>query len=1745
MLFKRKFANLVIAFILVFSSFGISETSTLYTREDNDQSSFTINLKGNQEERNTTVKFPATDVLDASFVVSPSLGDESPESISIGISDYEWKYDASGYGALGNQKRFVSDSISSSATFSSAGEEEISLYIPTNSTITSAKVNLTGLPYGSGELDDYNLASTNTNGGSVSIASSLEVNEGNYYTLWVDDGNLDTRGNGYYNLIFRSYTSDSWNEPFLLREWGDDEGLGGIYYPALSASDDLLVAFWMLDLGAEVFQMSYSTNGGNSWSTPTDAGVGNEQQLYGFDMVVDSSDTIHLVWCGAETGDANWNVFYSKSSDNGNTWSDQVTITGQEANSLDSTLVQSDGKVHVVWREADAETGYYETRYSISDDNGETFSSGSKLSGSGDLTVTEVTVTASGSDVVVAWAEIGSTSTQTDLKSRSSSNSGSSFSSEQTASNGNDFTIDYLDSSNDGDNDYFLGWSGLDFDLNYVVNVARSANKGSSWNTPVNVDGLEDEDYRSNVQIDVDQTEDEVVVTWVDRTDETGASSDDDIHYTKSDDNGLTWEVSPGNRIQHISEYYYEADSSNPAIAYSDNSLYLCYIDDGDYDQEGDSNGNDARVDDGDIVFRRSDDGGENWNLPTVISNQESDAETELTYRIYNADNRCDISASNNDVHIVWTQDDILGYSDVYISSSKDKGETWSAPIIVNDDNGEGYKYSATITSNEDHVVTAWSNGVFGSNDNYDIYISYSQDSGDSWSEHIKISDDSGDDYLPEIVYNQGKYHVVWQGSVGGWEIQYSYTSDGGETWSNQKSLNGDKSDSFGQASIAAHEDTLYVSWMDGGSYDGKTDNSRDLVGIISTDNGVSWGEDKLILDTDNLMLYKFPSLSSGPGFTYLTYQDYSNSVDASEGYDYFFIFSQDGGGTWSDSFEITDHDSEDLDYFIGNKMDTIVADKAYFAFEEQSNVFDEEDEDLDIYVRTTKSDDYPTNPYVKLGSSNDWEYAGEFNEELTWNEAGDEAVRSFKTVIEEALQDAISAGDTIVDEYGIEMTEIILKVGSSSKGTVGFNDLEIIYEVDLVISSSKLVDALNSEVQIAVNNNQDIVETAIKINSETPGKLILKDLSIKTTVAELSISDLTFSGELKEGSTLYISAKITNSGEGDADVDFEIWANIGGTDEYISASTVADVPGGGSKTIQSGWQDVPVGTHEITVRIVDSMPKEDEGEDDDNEVTESVTINSASSNIDYTFSTTSVPVENRNNEWTLLIENKGDKYCECIVYLYINDEEGILLRAKDVNPDNDLSTTDQTKIEIDEIRPFTGNWIPEKSVNNLYLKIEDTSGDGNLLVDEIIEIQIKKLPDLKVSRIVWVDSVTLEETDSFSDGIVVVPQIFVMNDGSFDLTATAEITMTNGIKDLTVDYSGEIDPGYGSIMLPAGQESQIKFKDVSGEYITSPVISLFSGGEAGFIGDWSVNIRFANIKPVNSEDEEFWDSEELTFEDDSQKIEITTPPSLSIESFTSSSTNIKEGQAVTLTIEIMNEGGASATGELNIKQGSTKLTNTTFTIEGEKLIEIEVEYSVPKNYDGELTLIAEIDRNSVSPSVGPLDLLEDDSQTLTIDVEGTVVMPEASDSGGESSSGDLIVPLVAGFVMLVGGAGAFFFYRRSQAGEVEDVFGDPGITSQESVVPPALPQSEQPPAVAPPQPEQPPAAAPPQPEQPPAAAPPQPEQPPAAPTLLSITVPQGVQPGQQIQIKAPDGRLVSVTVPEGLQPGSQFQVKI
>ena len=199
--------------------------------------------------------------------------------------------------------------------------------------------------------------------------------------------------------------------------------------------------------------------------------------------------------------------------------------------------------------------------------------------------------------------------------------------------------------------------------------------------------------------------------------------------------------------------------------------------------------------------------------------------------------------------------------------------------------------------------------------------------------------------------------------------------------------------------------------------------------------------------------------------------------------------------------------------------------------------------------------------------------------------------------------------------------------------------------------------------------------------------------------------------------------------------------------------------------------------------------------------------------------------------------------------------------------------------------------------------------------------------------------------------------------------------------------------------------------------------------------------------------------------------------------------------------------------------ESGTIVSTNNFTIEGFGSTQLEIQHTLPAKYanDGEIRLKIIIDRNSVIPALGSQDILTDDSASIVVNVKGTLKENEASKSSGNTAANPIVIA-AAGGVALVGAGIGYFVYSRTKSGAteaMEDPFGRGA--------------AEQPPAMAPPVPEQPPAAAPPAPGE----------------TILSVAVPAGAQPGQQIQIKAPDGRVVAVTIPAGLQPGQQFQIKV
>ncbi|MEC9333082.1 MAG: hypothetical protein VYA07_03440 [Candidatus Thermoplasmatota archaeon] len=184
-------------------------------------------------------------------------------------------------------------------------------------------------------------------------------------------------------------------------------------------------------------------------------------------------------------------------------------------------------------------------------------------------------------------------------------------------------------------------------------------------------------------------------------------------------------------------------------------------------------------------------------------------------------------------------------------------------------------------------------------------------------------------------------------------------------------------------------------------------------------------------------------------------------------------------------------------------------------------------------------------------------------------------------------------------------------------------------------------------------------------------------------------------------------------------------------------------------------------------------------------------------------------------------------------------------------------------------------------------------------------------------------------------------------------------------------------------------------------------------------------------------------------------------------------------------------------------------------------------------------------------------------TMTFTVTTVSAVSGPE-TDQLSEESDFPIDPIYLVSIVLIIGlGSAAVFGLQQKSKGafgsssQDTDDFSDEwaGMEDSGAAVPQMEPaQPATPPPVAPPQPQAPPqpGAVPPQPQAPPstAAVPEQPPTPPpaaapAAPMILTVTVPDGVTAGQQIQIKAPSGQLVNVKVPEGCGPGSQFKIQI
>jgi len=97
------------------------------------------------------------------------------------------------------------------------------------------------------------------------------------------------------------------------------------------------------------------------------------------------------------------------------------------------------------------------------------------------------------------------------------------------------------------------------------------------------------------------------------------------------------------------------------------------------------------------------------------------------------------------EIHAAWVAADDMGTASVAYSHSKDRGQTWSAPVKVSDASPSmTYSaHSATILASSGPLYAVWSDNRHG---DYDVFASWSANDGASWGDGVPDNDVRVDD---------------------------------------------------------------------------------------------------------------------------------------------------------------------------------------------------------------------------------------------------------------------------------------------------------------------------------------------------------------------------------------------------------------------------------------------------------------------------------------------------------------------------------------------------------------------------------------------------------------------------------------------------------------------------------------------------------------------------------------------------------------------------------------------------------------------------------------------------------------------------------------------------------------------------------------------------------------------------------------------------------------------------------------
>jgi hypothetical protein len=291
--------------------------------------------------------------------------------------------------------------------------------------------------------------------------------------------------------------------------------------------------------------------------------------------------------------------------------------------------------------------------------------------------------------------------------------------------------------------------------------VQKSTDNGQTWNEGVGV-GLNvypQQQDKEWLAVDLSQSpyRGNIYVTWTE-FDDYGSSNPNDssrIRFSRSTDQGENW--SDAITISDVSGNCIDDDLTTEGAVPCTGPNGEIYV---------------SWAGPAGLVFDKSTDGGVTWGSDIFVNSMPGGWAFDIP-GIMRCNGMpitmCDLSSSpyNGHIYIIWSdQRNGTTNTDIFMSKSTDAGETWSAPIQVNDDNTTRHQFFvwSDIDQSTGHLWCVFYDRRNTTGVDTDVFVAKSTDGGATF-ENFKVSESS---FTPTSSVFFGDYTNIaaWDGKI-------------------------------------------------------------------------------------------------------------------------------------------------------------------------------------------------------------------------------------------------------------------------------------------------------------------------------------------------------------------------------------------------------------------------------------------------------------------------------------------------------------------------------------------------------------------------------------------------------------------------------------------------------------------------------------------------------------------------------------------------------------------------------------------------------------------------------------------------------------------------------------------------------------------------------------------------------------------------------------------------------------------